>query len=190
MPPKDVEILKMMSSMEFQLQNWACALCDKEITESVKIVSAVNSGNGKLFVYCLNCLKSKKSAMGHSPQDAYYVMDRLNFPLFSSDFSAREELALLQGLMKMGMDNFTEIADQHLPGKDPKKCEAHYYSFYYKSNQDPLPAMDTDQALIKRYDRGGPVIDQQRMNENDAKEKDLMIIKKRRAEEENKEMDD
>jgi len=111
LPPKDVEILKMMSSMEFQLQSWVCNLCDKDITESVKIVSAVCSGNGKLFVYCLQCLQKRKPGFSHTPQDAYYVMDRLNFPLFSRDFSAREELALVQGLMKMGMDNFVEIAE-------------------------------------------------------------------------------
>ena len=95
MAAKDVEILKLMSSMENQLQNWVCALCDKDISQSVKIVCAVCSGEGKLFVYCLHCLMKKKTGYSHTAQDAYFVMDRLNYPLFTRDFTARDELALV-----------------------------------------------------------------------------------------------
>jgi len=44
-------------------------------------------------------------------------MDRINFPLFRRENTAKEELALLNGLMRMGMDNFNEIAEQHVQDK-------------------------------------------------------------------------
>jgi len=47
-----------------------------------------------------------------------------------------------------------------LNGKNPKDCEAHYYSFFYKSPEDPLPAMDQDLILKQRYSQQGkPLVD-------------------------------
>lgn len=65
-------------------------------------------------------------------------MDKLDFPIFSANWSAREELLLIQGLMKSGMDNWIDIAEK-VGSKTPDECESHYYCFYYKSKQDSQP---------------------------------------------------
>ena len=41
--------------------------------------------------------------------------------------------------MKCGMGNWVDIAEQYVKTKDPKECEEHYFSFYYKSRDDYLP---------------------------------------------------
>jgi hypothetical protein len=53
--------------------------------------------------------------------------------------------------MKMGMDNFNEIAEQYLQKKPSELCEGHYYSFYYKNQQDFLPSFDNDSILLQRH---------------------------------------
>ena len=45
------------------------------------------------------------------------------------------------------MGNWVDIADQYIKTKDPKECEEHYFSFYYKSRDDALP--NIDDCIIK-----------------------------------------
>lgn len=49
--------------------------------------------------------------------------------------------------MKCGMGNWVDIADQYVKTKEPKQCEDHYFSFYYKSKEDVLP--DHDNCIVK-----------------------------------------
>lgn len=41
----------------------------------------------------------------------YTVLDNLKFPLFSPDWTAKDELLLLQGITKCGMGNWIDISD-------------------------------------------------------------------------------
>lgn len=66
----------------------------------------------------------------------------MNFPLFSKDWTAKEELLLIQGIMKCGLGNWVDISEQYIRSKEAKECEDHYYTFYYKSKLDPLPNND------------------------------------------------
>jgi transcriptional adapter 2-alpha len=71
----------------------------------------------------------------HRPNHSYYIYDNLNFPLFTKDWIAKEELTLLQGVMKCGLGNWNDISSQYVETKSPKECEDHYFSFFYKSGR-------------------------------------------------------
>lgn len=71
--------------------------------------------------------------------EQYVVLDNLKFNIFSKDWSAKEELLLLQGITKCGMGNWIDISEQYVKTKGPDDCEEHYFTFYYKSKEDNLP---------------------------------------------------
>ena len=65
----------------------------------------------------------------------YIVLDNLQFQLFTEDWDAREELLLLQGIMKCGLGNWFDISEQYVKTKSAPACEIHYFTFYYKSKE-------------------------------------------------------
>ena len=72
------------------------------------------------------------------------VLDNLKFQLFHKDWTAKEELLLLQGIMKCGMCNWIDISEQYVKGKSPIDCEEHYITFYYKSKENNIPTNEED----------------------------------------------
>jgi transcriptional adapter 2-alpha len=183
--PQDAKIIEQMSLMENLLNTWVCQLCDKDITNSIRIVCA-NCSKEKLFIFCLQCLQKGKQNFGHTNECPYFVMDRLNYNLFSREFSAKDEIKLIQGLMKLGMDNFQDIAE-HVKTKIPEECEKHYYSFYYKNNEDAVPLADKDSILLERFNERaqGCSIDLDKAKLAEHKEAEYLVRKARRTEQEN-----
>ena len=66
-------------------------------------------------------------------------MDWMNWPIFTKDWAAIEEILLLKALSTSGIDNWEETTNL-LSLKSPERIENHYYTFYYKSKEDALPA--------------------------------------------------
>jgi len=126
-----------------------CLLCDREIAKSVKIRCMECPTP---TVYCLDCLSHgrTKPDSQHLPTHAYYVYDNLDFPLLMRDWSARDELQLIQGLMKCGLGNWKDIAEQYVKGKSAEECEEHYYAFYNKSKVDTKPS-EEDFIIVQRF---------------------------------------
>jgi len=99
-------------------------------------------------VICLECHRKGVKPINKEGKDSepnvskYAVLDNLNFQLFSPDWSAKEELLLLQGIMKCGMGNWIDISEQYIKTKSPEDCEDHYFTFYYKSKENNLPTND------------------------------------------------
>jgi len=55
------------------------------------------------------------------------------FPLFTKEWSARDELELAEGIMKFGLGNFQDICDQTSlkhKGKTYSECRDHYFALY------------------------------------------------------------
>lgn len=48
---------------------------------------------------CVNCFVSGSVSNGFSVESNYRVINKLNFPLFQEDWTAEEELLLLEGLV-------------------------------------------------------------------------------------------
>ena len=84
------------------------------------------------LVMCLECLRLGKTIPEypmHLATHDYYVYDNLDFPLLTRDWSALQEIRLIQGIMKCGLGNWTDISEQFLKGtKEPRQCESHYFS--------------------------------------------------------------
>lgn len=119
----------------------------------MKIKSTDHEAAGKPIVVCLECHRTGAPVTAQTSNTAnnkavpetvgkYIVLDNLKFPLVSPDWSAKEELLLIQGIMKCGMGNWIDISEQYIKTKTPDECEEHYFTFYYKSKENNLPTGD------------------------------------------------
>ena len=77
----------------------------------------------------------------------YYIVDNLDFPFFTEDWSLQDDLRLLTNIEKLGLDNWEDIAKQ-MGNKGKVECESHYYTFYYKNKNDKLP--NRNDVIIKK----------------------------------------
>lgn len=68
-------------------------------------------------------------------------MDKLDYSLFTWDWSAVDELQLLKGISISGIDNWVEMAEMLGNKKSGDECASHFYSFYFKSKEDPIPCI-------------------------------------------------
>ena len=62
----------------------------------------------------------------------------MNWPIFTKDWAAIEEILLLKALSTSGIDNWEETTNL-LSLKSPERIENHFYTLYYKSKENPLP---------------------------------------------------
>jgi transcriptional adapter 2-alpha len=56
---------------------------------------------------------------------------------FTEDWSVCEEYNLLQNLSVSGLNNWEDISN--ILNREQLDCESHYYSFYYKEKENPMP---------------------------------------------------
>lgn len=112
-------------------------ICERNITKSVKVRDMTVKSQ---IVFCVDCLSkgTEKEGLPHSRDSAYYIYDSLKFPLISKDWSAQETLLLVQGIMKCGLGNWTDIASQFVKTKTPDDCEVFYLSTLYVSGDRPI----------------------------------------------------
>jgi len=138
----DETLVQRFKQPEHLLGPQICALCERNITKSVKVLCAECKPDGAQsshdgakrpeLAMCLECLRLGKTSEDfpeHLPTHGYYVYDNLDFPLLHPEWSASQEIRLIQGIMKCGLGNWTDIAEQFLNGqKKPKDCEEHYFA--------------------------------------------------------------
>lgn len=94
-----------------------------------------------------NPLKGLSSAregkFRHRKSHAYRIIDHVVQPIFEKDWSADEELLLLEGIEQLGLGNWQDVVE-HMGGneknrKSQTRCEAHYHGVYLNSKCSPLP---------------------------------------------------
>lgn len=80
---------------------------------------------------CANCFANGKEKDGHFKNHDYYVVNKLDFPLIREDWTAEEELLLVDGLERFGFGNWAEISE-HIAAQDKPKEEVakHYEEIY------------------------------------------------------------
>jgi transcriptional adapter 2-alpha len=66
------------------------------------------------------------------------VIDPIKFPLFDHDWSGKEEVMLLEGLLKFGYGNWGCISEHLGNKKSPWDCEKHYKQIYLSKSTDHL----------------------------------------------------
>jgi transcriptional adapter 2-alpha len=79
--------------------------------------------------------------------------------VYSPNWTALEELLLLQGIERYGIDNWNTISD-NIATKTPKECNAHYYTYYYKSRNDCCPNNCTDIISIRNSEKKVEIIEE------------------------------
>eukprot|EP01035_Chromulina_nebulosa_P017699 gene17699-23289_t len=81
---------------------------------------------------------------------SYQVNDCLDFPLFAKDWTANEELALLDGIEKYGVGNWKVILDHMNGNKNAKQLEDHYWDLYMGRYGHLLPpkVFNTENLLV------------------------------------------
>ncbi|CDJ44520.1 transcriptional co-activator ADA2-A, putative, partial [Eimeria tenella] len=132
-----------------------CDVCGKDISGAFRIKCAECFD----FDLCLSCFCSGRSSSSssssgkqqqHENSHAYIPVGRNTFPLFSLDWTAEEELLLIEGVGKYGFGNWAEVAELisqvSLEPKTAESCEKHYFNFYLNSAAAPLPDLS---QLIK-----------------------------------------
>lgn len=96
------------------------------------------------FKFCLECLASgveAEHAPEHKRTHAYSVTENLAIHrLFDHDWTAEDEMALLDGLAVCGIGNWFEIAAFLGTGRTEKDIERHFHRVYIDSTISPLPS--------------------------------------------------
>jgi len=123
-----------------------CSYCKRDITQDfrVKCNFCVD------FNLCADCFTSGVKLSPHLPTHPYRIVDCLSFPLFSKDWSAAEELLMLEGIEKCGVGNWKLIADYIGNGKTTKNVEEHYWETFMGVHGYCLPieTLDADKNPI------------------------------------------
>ncbi|KAJ2687267.1 Transcriptional adapter ada2, partial [Coemansia spiralis] len=117
-------------------QNFHCDNCQANVTDSVRI----SCSECAEFDLCTTCFSRGVEIEAHKNDHPYRVVTRHRFPIFTDDWSADEELLLIDGLRQFGMGNWKDAAE-HVGTKSKEECEQHYLSVYVASDTWPLPDM-------------------------------------------------
>ena len=139
-----------------------CCICGRFIINRIKILlepipkcENINIKKDSLpfELICLKCLISQLKKNNFSVYSLNYlekeqphkythyrIINKMNEPIFTNDWSLADELKLLGGIGRLGIGNWGEISK--ILGKGKFECESHYYTFYYKKKNDYMPKLN------------------------------------------------
>lgn len=115
-----------------------CDACSNDVTNTVRIRCADKDCPD--FDLCVTCFCGGAEPVKHKTWHDYRIVKPHNFPIFSEDWDADEELLLIEAAEKMGIGNWQAIAD-YVGTKGRGECEQHYLDVYVSSPNWPLPRM-------------------------------------------------
>lgn len=159
-PNEDLDRLIKQAMNQRPTLKTICKTCAKDIANSIRIIGV------SFNEYCIECLISLKV------MEDYHVVDNLNFSIFNTDWTAKEELQILCSIEKFGLDNWTEIATS-LKSKPKFPCESHYYSYYCKTLDNSLPS--ADDVIIQSRIGTEIYYNIERDRENQKKEEEMRV---------------
>ncbi|KAK4516887.1 uncharacterized protein ATC70_000214 [Mucor velutinosus] len=116
-----------------------CDACSNDVTNTVRIRCADKDCPD--FDLCVSCFCGGAEPVKHKTWHDYRIVKPHNFPIFSEDWDADEELLLIEAAEKMGIGNWQAIAD-YVGTKGKGECEQHYLDVYVSSPNWPLPRMN------------------------------------------------
>ncbi|XP_021902304.1 transcriptional adapter ADA2b-like, partial [Carica papaya] len=123
-------------SSEVKRALYHCNYCNKDITGKIRVKCAVCTD----FDLCAECFSVGAEVTPHKCNHPYKIMDDLSFPLLCPDWSADDEMLLLEGIDMYGLNDWAEVAE-HVGTKSKESCSEHYTSVYLNSPYFPLPDM-------------------------------------------------
>lgn len=119
--------------------NFHCDVCSSDCTNRVRITCA----ECEEYDLCVTCFSAGLSTGSHKPYHKYRVIDQHAYPIFCEDWGADEELLLIEGLQKLGLGNWQDIAD-HIGNRSKDEVKEHYFKYYLNSDHYPLPDITKD----------------------------------------------
>jgi transcriptional adapter 2-alpha len=112
-----------------------CSYCKRDITQQLRIQCAVCDH----FDLCGDCFAAGVSRYPHVNTHDYRVVDCIDIPIFTRDWTASEELLMLEGIDKSGCGNLKNISD-YIGTKTLKQVEEHYWELYMGVHGYCLPS--------------------------------------------------
>ncbi|CAB3983063.1 Transcriptional adapter 2-beta [Paramuricea clavata] len=85
------------------------------------------------FDLCVQCFSSGAEMGGHERDHNYQLIDNGTFPLFMEEWSAEEEMLLLDAVEQHGHGNWVDIAD-HIGTKTFTETQDHYNGCYIEGH--------------------------------------------------------
>lgn len=134
-----------------------CSVCLKDISMTIRVIGS------SMKEYCFNCLLELKV------NEDFHVIDKLDFSIFNTNWSLKEELELLTSIEKFGLDNWGEVS-LIFQNKPATTCESHYYTYYLSSLKNVLP---NKESVILDINQDVPSINTNKNKENQIKEEIL-----------------
>jgi transcriptional adapter 2-alpha len=117
---------------------YVCDVCSSDITSTVRIRCAEDVCNE--YDLCVPCFSDGKASRDHQPaKHKFKVIEQHSIPIYTEDWGADEELALLEGAETYGLGSWADIAD-HIGGyREKDEVRDHYINTYLDSPSFPLP---------------------------------------------------
>ena len=106
-------------------QTYNCSYCKRDITLQLRIHCAVCVN----YELCGDCFSAGVNHYPHENNHDYRVVDCLDVPIFTKDWTIAEELLLLEGIDRFGVGNWKNIGD-YMGSKNTKQVEEHYWEVY------------------------------------------------------------
>ncbi|EGR31009.1 hypothetical protein IMG5_119510 [Ichthyophthirius multifiliis] len=102
-----------------------CDNCKKDISKQVKIYCTLSNAD-----ICVNCFADGIEFDNHKIEEDYNVINKLNYPLISENWTCEEELLLFEGLQRYGFGNWNDVQDHIGTDKTKEEIEKHYEDYH------------------------------------------------------------
>lgn len=103
-----------------------CFFCERKINKMTKVYCE----ECKDIFICLKCFVEGRESREHKKTHKYRILNKLKFSLFGKEWTAREEINLLEGLQQFGYGNWKAISKYLNSDKDMVECERHFHEVY------------------------------------------------------------
>ena len=113
-----------------------CAYCRRGIGSEVRIRCAecgpktLPAGVAAPLHFCVECFSAGVEGFGHSASHKYSVIENASIYPLSKEWTADEELRLLEGVNKFGYGNWVDVAEHVGGGKTRDRAKRHYEKFF------------------------------------------------------------
>ena len=112
-----------------------CFFCERKINDMTKVFCV----DCKDIYLCVKCFVEGRESQNHKNTHRYKVLDRLDFQLFGDNWTAREDIILLDGLYQFGYGNWKAISKHIGTNKGMEETERHFHRVYL---DDKRPLLD------------------------------------------------
>lgn len=120
--------------------NMTCKECKSKLENTIQFMCFKSDDINNYYFMCIKCLLSKISS-NELKDIEYKIVDKMNFPLFTENWTFKDEIILLHCIQKYGFENWDSLTEL-FDNKGLLEFKSHYYSFYYKNKTDTLPSED------------------------------------------------